>query len=127
MRRNLSGPNLLLNGIRKQRHESKPTGNPTGAPVKLSGQFVEAVSETMLQFSQQPALLHRAGALGCPQRLFEHKSFGFGHGPNGRRYRVTTQLFQCGNAFVAVDHQVAVGLIIDRHNDNRYLLPRSCQ
>jgi len=64
--RKLSGPNLLLNGIWKQRQKSKPTGNPTGAPVKLSGQFVEAVSETMLQFSRQPALLHRAGALGCP-------------------------------------------------------------
>jgi hypothetical protein len=42
MRRNLSGTNLLLNGIRKQRDESKPTGNPTGAPVKLSGLLLYA-------------------------------------------------------------------------------------
>mgnify|MGYP001416558319 CR=1 FL=1 len=123
MRRYLSLADLLLDRIRKQFHESKAAGDPTDAPVKLPCQFIKAVSETMFQFGQQPALFQRARAFGCSHRLLEHKSFGFVHRPNGCRYRIAAQLLQSGNAFVAVDHQVSFGLIPDGHNNDRHLLP----
>jgi hypothetical protein len=77
----------------------------------------------MFQFGQQPALFQRAGALRRSHRLFEYESFGLGHWPNGCEYRIAAQLLQCDNAFVSVNHQVAVGLIPNSHDDNRYLLP----
>jgi hypothetical protein len=81
----------------------------------------------MLQFRQQPALFQRAVALRCSHRLLKHERFSFAHRPNGCRYRVPTQLLHSGNAFVSVDHQIAVGLILNSHNDDRYLLTCGCQ
>ena len=127
MRRDLPQTNLLLDGIRKEFHQRQTARYPTGAPVKLPCQFVEAVSETMLQFGQQPALFQRARALRCSHRLLEYKGFGPGHWPDCRRYRVAAQSLQSGNPFIAVDHQIAVDLLRDCHNNDWYLLTCGCQ
>ena len=51
--------------------------------------------------------------------MFEHKSFSFGHWPNGCRYRVAAQLLECGDALVTVDDQKAAARFDD---DDRRLL-----
>ena len=50
IRGNLPFADLLLDRIRKELNQSETARHPTDASVKLSGQIVEAVSETMFQF-----------------------------------------------------------------------------
>jgi hypothetical protein len=62
-----------------------------------------------------------------PQRTVQQESFGFAHRPQQRFHRVPAQLFEGGDALVAIDHQVAIRLAFYRHHHDRRLLARRDQ
>jgi hypothetical protein len=81
----------------------------------------------LLQFGQQPAFLQRRLTLAPTQRTVQHQGFGFTQRPHYCLHRVPAQLFQCRDALVAVDDQIAAGLIRYGHHHNRRLLARGRQ
>ena len=115
---------LLLDGVRKKFDQCQAPRNPALAPVKPPGQFVEAVAEALFEFHQQPALLQGGLAFRCPQRLAQQERFGLVHLPHGCTHRVAAQPPQSRDPLVTVDNQVAVRLVPDSHDHNRYLLAR---
>ena len=127
VRCDLPFPHFLLNRVREEFDQRQAPRNPTRAPVKAAGQFVQSIAKTLFEFRQQPALLQGGFALRCPQRLAEQKSLGFVHLPNRCTHRVTAQLSQRRYPLVPVDDQVAVRFVAHGYDHDRHLLARGRQ
>jgi hypothetical protein len=127
LRRDLAGAHLLLHAFRKKLNQSQAARHPAHTAIELSRQFLQVITETLLQLRQQPAFFHRALSLRPTQRTIQHQSLGFAHGPDHRLDRVPAQLFQSSDALVTVDDQITVGLVVHRDDDDRRLLARAGQ
>jgi hypothetical protein len=108
LRRQFSFAHLLLDRFRQQLHQRQSPRHPTGAAVEAARQLVERIAEAMLHLRQQPALFERALLRAEPQRPRQQHRFGFAHRPDCGFHCVPAQLFQCGHALMAIDHQVTV-------------------
>jgi hypothetical protein len=67
-------------------------------------------------------LFQRAFLRTEAQRTVQQQGFGVTHRPYGGFDRVPAQLLQRGDALMAVDHQVAAGLVRGGHHDDGRLL-----
>ena len=123
MRRDRAVAHLLLNALGKPIDQRQPARYPTQAAIKAARQLVQAIAEAPLQFRQQPAFFQRCLAFAPTQRSVQHQGFGLAHRPDHGLHRVPAQLLQRRDPLVAVDHQVSVDLLGDRHHHNRRLLP----
>ena len=127
VRRHRTAAHLLLHAFGKQLDQRQPVRHPTQAAIKAAGQLLQAVTETPLQFPQQPAFFQRGSAFRHAQRTIQHQRLGLAQRPNHGFDRVPTQPLQGGDALVAVDHQVTIRLFRDCHHDDRRLLSRAGQ
>lgn len=123
MRRDLAGTNALLHGFGKLFHQSQPARDPTHAAIKSPRQIIEAVAEASFEFLKQPALFQRRLLFGKTHRPIQDQRVGFAHVPNNSFDRVAAQLLQSRHAFVAVDDQIPIRFLENRHDDDRRLLP----
>ncbi len=127
VRGDLTFTHLLLDRVRQKFDQRQAARNPTDTAVKAAGEFVQPVAEALFEFREQPALLQGGFAIRCPQRLAKQECLGLVHLPHGRMHRVVAQPSQGRDAFVAVDDQVTVGFIADRHDHDWHLLARGCK
>jgi len=67
-------------------------------------------------------LFQRAFLRAEPQRPRQQQRFGFAHRPDGGFRRVAAELLERGDAFVAVDHQIAIVVVFVGHYDDGRLL-----
>ncbi len=121
---------LPLDRFRQQLDQRQSPRYPAHAAVEAARQFVERVTETLLHLRKQPALFERAFLRAQSQRPRQQQRFGFAHRPDCGFDGVAAQLLERGNAFVAVDHQVAVAIVFrNDDNDGRLLaaLSQRCQ
>ncbi len=121
--RDRAAANLLLHALGKLIDQRQTARYPTRAAIKAARQLVQATAEAPLQFGQQPAFFQRRLVFGPAQRTVQHQSFDLAHRPDHGIYRVPAQLLQRRDPLVAVDDQVTVNLVGDRHHHNRSLLP----
>lgn len=121
MRRDLAGTDALLHRFGKLFHQSQSARHPTHAAIKAPREIFQAVTETLLQFLKQPALLQRRLLFGKTHRTIQHQSVRFVHVPDDDFHRVPAQLLESRHAFVAIDHQITVR---HRDDDDRRLLSR---
>ena len=124
LRRDLALAHLLLDRFRQKFHQGQPPGNPAHAAIEPSRQFIDAVAETLLQLSKQPAHLQGGFLFGKAQRAIEQHGRGFAHWPHHRFHCVPPQLLQRRQPLVAVDDHVTVRLVFRRHYHDRRLLSR---
>ena len=76
----------------------------------------------MLHLGKQPALFERAFLRAHALRPRQQQRFGSTHRPDRRFDGVASELLERGDAFVAVDHQIAFVVILgDYDNDGRLL------
>jgi hypothetical protein len=113
---------LLLDGFRQQFDQRQSPRYPTHATVEAACEFVERASETSLHFHQQPTLFERAFRWTETQRPGKHERFVFAHGPDHGFDRIPAELFQRGDAFIAVDHQVTLAVVLGNDHDDGSLL-----
>lgn len=113
---------LLLNAFRKQVDQSQAARDPTDAAIETACQFVLAQVEVPLQFRQQPALFQRRLLFGHAHGTVEHQCVGLADRPEHRLHGVAPQLFESRDAFIAVDHQITVGLMGGGHHHDGRLL-----
>jgi hypothetical protein len=59
VRRDRAVAHLLLHTVGKQLDQPHPTRYPTCAAIKTPRQFIQPISEALLQFHQQPSLFQR--------------------------------------------------------------------
>lgn len=123
----LARAHLLLDRLGKKFDQGQAARNPSYAPVKPAGQFIERVAEASPEFHQQPALLECRLALRSADRALQHQGIGLAHLPERRTHRVATQLAQRLYTLVAVDDQIPARLIRHRNNDDGHLLARGGQ
>ena len=124
LRRNLALAHLLLDRFRQQLHQGQPSRHPRHAAIEPSRQVIQAVAETLLQLSKQPAHLQGGFLFGKARRAIEQHGCGFAHRPHHRFHRVPPQLFERRQPLVAVDDHVTVRLVFRRHYHDRRLLSR---
>jgi len=122
LRRDLACAHLLLNAFRQQLHQCQPARHPTRAAVEAATQLVEGIAETPLHLRQQPALFQRAFRRPQAQRPREQHRFGFTHRPHGSFHRVPAELFERGDALVAIDHQIPLEILWQNDHDDGSLL-----
>ena len=67
-------------------------------------------------------MFERAFLRAEPQRPRQQQGFGFAHRPHCGFDRVPAQLFQRGQALVAVDYQETFVVVLANHHDDRRLL-----
>jgi hypothetical protein len=122
VRADLAFAHLLLDGLRQQFHQRQTPRHPTHAAIEAARQLVQPVVKAPLHLRQQPTLFQRSLRLAEAQRTIQQQSLGFAHRPDHGFHRIAAQLLQGGDAFVAVDHQVAVRLAGGGdHHDGRLL------
>jgi hypothetical protein len=85
------------------------------------------MTETLFQLGEQPAFFQGTLAFRPVQRAIQHQGPHFVERPDHRLDRVSAELFESGDAFVAIDDQIAMRLIRKSDNDDRRLLSCSCQ
>jgi hypothetical protein len=127
LRRETSFAYLSLDRFGQQFNERQPPGYPAHAAVETARQIVTRVTEAMLHFRQQPALFERAFLRTHALRTRQQQGFGFAHRPDRGFDGVAAQLPERGDAFVAIDHQVAVVAVFSDHDDDGRLLPALSQ
>jgi hypothetical protein len=113
---------LLLNAFRKQVDQSQAARDPTDAAIEAARQFVLPQVEVPLQFRQQPALFQRRLLFGHAHGTVEHQCVGLAYWPEHRLHGVAPQLLQSRDAFIAVDHQITIGLMSGGHHHDGRLL-----
>ncbi len=127
MGRNRTAADLSLHTLGKLIDQRQTARYPTRAAIEAARQLVETIAEALLQLRQQPALFQRRLLFRPPQRTVQDQSVGLAHRPDHGFYRVPAQLLQRRYPLVAVDDQVTVNRVGDRHHHNRRLLPRAGQ
>lgn len=127
LRDEVSFAHLPLDCFRQQFDQRQTPRHPTGTAIEAAGQLVERATEALLHLPQQPALFQRAFLWAESQRPRQHQSFGVAHRPDCGFHRVPAQLFQRGDAFVAVDHQIAAAVVFGNHHHDGCLLPALSQ
>ncbi len=125
MRRDRTATHLLLHALRKLIDQRDSARYPTQTAIEAVRQLVETIAKALLQFRQQPAFFQRRLVFAPTQRSVQHQGFGLAHRPDHGFHRVPAQLLQRRNPLIAVDDQVTVNLLGDRHHHNRRLLPRA--
>jgi hypothetical protein len=118
---------LLLDRPRELFHQRQAPRYPAHTAVEAPRQLLQGVTEALLHLTQQPALFQRAFWRTQAQRPLQQQSFGFAHRPHGGFDGVPSQFFERRDAFVAVDHQIAVGLFGQSDYHDRDLLARVSQ
>ena len=113
---------LLLHAFRELFHQSQPAGDPMHTAIKAARQLLQAVAETLLKFRQQPAFFQSAVPFRPAQRAIQHQGFGFAQGPDHGFDRIAAELFQSGDALIAVNDHIAIRLIRNGDHDDRCLL-----
>ena len=126
-RRDRSFAHLLLQRFRQQLDQSQSPRHPTHAAVEAARQRLQRVAPALFHLRQQPALFERAFLGTAAQRPVQQQSFGGAHFPDGGFDHVPAQLLECGDALVAVDHQVAVAVVWGQDHHDRRLLARLSQ
>ena len=124
MRRDLAGTNALLHTVRQLFHQSQPARHPTHAAIEAPRQILQAIAETLFQFSKQPTLFERCFAFGKTHRPIQHQSVGFIDVPKNRFDRVPAELLQSGHPFESIDQPIATGLFGIADDHDRRLLSR---
>ncbi len=109
----LAFPHQLLHRFRQRLHQRQAAGHPRLAAVEAPGEFFQRATQTAFHLGQQPALFDRALRLAHPQRPVQRQRVGFAHLPDDGVDRVAAQLLERGDAFVAVDDQIAVASFDD--------------
>lgn len=115
LRGDVAVAHLLLDRFRKRFHQRQTARHPRRTAVEAPRQIVDCVAEFRFHLRQQPALFERRFRLTVhAQGTDQQQGFGFAHrvqndGVDG----VSPQLFEGGDALVAVDHQIARGLLDD--------------
>jgi hypothetical protein len=127
MGRDRTAADLSLHTLGKLIDQRQTARYPTRAAIKPARQLVETVAKALLQFRQQPAFFQRRLMFRPAQRPVQDQRFGLAHRPDHGLHRVPAQLLQRRDPPVAVDDQVTVNLVGDRHHHNRRLLPRAGQ
>jgi hypothetical protein len=118
---------LLLHAFREPFDQRQPVGDPTHTAIEPARQILQAVAETLLEFRQQPAFFQSAVPFRPTQRAIQHQGFGFAQGPDHGLDRVSAELFQSGDALIAVNDQIVIRLIWNGGHDDRCLLSRGGQ
>ena len=122
LRRDLTFTHLLLDGFRQQLHQRQPPRYPAHAAIEPSRQLIQPVVETLLQLLQQPAHFQRGFVFTHSQRTIQQYGRGFAHRPHDRFCRISPQLFEGQQPFVAIDDYIAVRLAFHcHHHDGRLL------
>jgi len=127
VRRDRPVPHLLLHALGQQFDQGQPPRYPLRTAVEAAGQFFHPEAKLPLQFHQQPAFFQRRLAFAPAQATIQQQGFGLTHGPQHGFHGVSPQLLQGGDALVAIDHQITVGLVCNSNHHNRRLLAHRCQ
>jgi hypothetical protein len=112
---------LLLHRFRQCVHQRQAARHPGRAAVETPRQFFDRVAMLFFHLGQQPALFERRFRLAVhAQRMHKQQCFGLAHRVQNQCVdRIAPQLFERGDALVAVDHQILVSLLDD--DDGRLL------
>jgi hypothetical protein len=127
LRGDLARSHLLLHALRQKLHQGQATGHPTHAAIELPSQFLQSIAEALLQLAEQPAFFQGTLAFRPVQRASQHQCLHFLERPDHRFDRVPAELFESGDAFVAIDEHVTIGLIGDRDDHDGSLLSATRQ
>jgi hypothetical protein len=125
--RDRTATDLSLHALRKLIDQRESTRYPTQAAIEATRQLVETIAEALLQFRQQPTFFQCRIPFAPTHRTVHHQRFDFAHRPDHGLHCVPAQLLQRRYPLVAVDDQVTVNLLGNRHHYNRRLLPRGGQ
>ena len=126
MRRDRAAAHLLLHRRRQQLDQAHPPRDPAHAAIKSPRQLLLVIAETLRHLRQQPALFQGRCLLAGAHRAVQKKGFGLAQRPDHRFDRVVAKLLQRPDTPVAVDEQIAPGLICG-DDDDRSLLPTGRQ
>jgi hypothetical protein len=126
MRRDRAAAHLLLHRRGQQLDQTHPPRDPAHAAVESPRQLLLVIAESLRHLRQQPALFQSSGLLAGAHRAVQKKGFGLTQRPDHRLDRVPAQLLQRPDPPVAVDEQIALGLICG-DDDDRRLLPTGRQ
>jgi hypothetical protein len=126
MRRDRPAAHLLLHRRRQQLDQAHPPRYPAHAAIESPRQLLLVVAEAFRHLRQQPALFQCACLLAGAHRAVQKKGLGLAQRPDHRFDRVAAKLLQRPDPPVAVDEQIALGLIC-RDDDDRRLLPTGRQ
>ena len=123
VRRDFPLTDLLLDRFRQKFHQCQAPRHPTHTAVKPPSQLLQAITKTLLQFCQQPALFQCGFVFAQTQRTIQQQCLGFTHRPDHCLHCVSTQLPERRDALVPINHHITVWLNTRDHH-NRYLLSR---
>jgi len=126
MRRDGTTAYLLLHTRRKKFDQTHAPRYPTGAAIKTPCQPFLVITEAIGQLDQQPTFFQSRCLLATAHRTIQQQSLRFTQRPEHRLDRVPAKLLQRGHPLVAIDHQIAIGLL-GGHHDDRRLLPAGRQ
>ena len=106
---------LLLDRFRERFHQRQPARDPRRTAVETPREIVDCIAEFGLHLRQQPALFECRFRLAVrAQGADQQQGFGLAHRVQNDGFDgVPPQLFEGGDALVAVDHQIARGLLDD--------------
>jgi len=117
---------LLLHRRRQQLDQAHPPRYPAHAAIESPCQLLLVIPEALRHLCQQPALFQSSCLLAGAHRAVQKKGIGFAQRPDHRSDRVAAKLLQRPDPPVAVDEQIALGLICG-DDDDRRLLPTGRQ
>ena len=115
LRGDVAVAHLLLDRFRERFHQRQPARDPRRTAVETPREIVDCVAEFGFHLRQQPALFECRFRLAVhAQGADQQQGLGFAHGVQNDGFDgVSPQLFESGDALVAVDHQIARGLLDD--------------
>jgi hypothetical protein len=117
---------LLLHRRGQQLDQAHPPRDPAHAAIEAPRQLLLVIAEALRHLRQQPALFQSRGLLAGAHRAVQKKGLGLAQRPDHRFDRVAAQLLQRPDPPVAIDEQIALGLIRG-DDDDRRLLPTGRQ
>ena len=126
LRRDAPFAHLLLHRFRQCFHQCQAARDPGRAAVETPRQIFDRAAVLFFQLGQQPALFQRGFRLAvAAQGMNQQQGFGLAHRVQNQRLdRVSTQLFERGEALVSIDHQI---FLPAWNHDDRRLLARFSQ
>ena len=121
MRRDRATAHLLLHPFGKKFHQRQTPRYPARAAVETPRQLLQPITETLLQFRQQPAFFQCRIALPPTHGAIKKQSLALAQRPDHRLHHVPAKLCERRNALVAVYDQIMPGLLAGHHHDGRLL------